>query len=325
MQRTADPAPSMRCPGTGRVAFVRLMERVPAWKRRAYILAMRRAQRQIGSLETEAIRAVLTDLVEAKSRVLAALFATGSEFAAWNLPQVIKAIDVAMDAYVKDAGGTLRRYVEKAWDTGVARPGNAAAALGVDLPAGWQIGIDRRMVELAQGWSADLLQGEADSIVRRVTGYVRQGIAGGLQREELVRAIKPNLTRLFRFGTYRNRAETIVRTEVNRVHNAGHAQALDALQSSNVKVRKMWISSGDDRTRPAHRAMNGVTVDHDKPFPFDAAHVGEDSLPRSQWPQYPLDPSLPPEQSINCRCTIVEVFDVAEEGDTSDIEVEISA
>ena len=68
------------------------------------------------------------------------------------------------------------------------------------------------------------------------------------------------------------------------------------------------MSAGDGRTRPEHAELDGVVVDVDKRFPYPG-------LPSGQWPMYPLDPVLPPEAAINCRCAVVEEFEILDEED----------
>jgi hypothetical protein len=65
---------------------------------------------------------------------------------------------------------------------------------------------------------------------------------------------------------------------------------------------KIWLSSGDDRTRETHAAANGQSVKLEGMFV-----VGEAEL------SYPGDPHGPAEEVINCRCTVVYEPEAARE------------
>jgi hypothetical protein len=59
-------------------------------------------------------------------------------------------------------------------------------------------------------------------------------------------------------------------------------------------TKKQWLAAHDTRTRPTHRAADGLIVGMD-----DAFHVGAADL------EYPGDPSGPAAEVINCRCTLL--------------------
>ena len=91
-------------------------------------------------------------------------------------------------------------------------------------------------------------------------------------------------------STWQVRAERIARTETCGAYNAG---ALDAGFAEGQKV-KIWMSTGDDRTRDDHLWAAGQCVPIEDRF-----NVGGASL------LMPGDSAGPPEQIINCRCNIV--------------------
>lgn len=86
------------------------------------------------------------------------------------------------------------------------------------------------------------------------------------------------------------RSERIARTETTGAYNAGSVDAAH-VERAGVKV---WIATGDDRTRDEHLAAAGQCVAVD-----DAFDVGGVAL------EMPADPSGPPELTVNCRCTLV--------------------
>jgi uncharacterized protein with gpF-like domain len=84
------------------------------------------------------------------------------------------------------------------------------------------------------------------------------------------------------------RVRRILRTESNRAINYGNELAMDKFE---YQVQKKWVSVHDSRTRHAHLAADGQTVDQG-----DSYNVGGEQL------EFPGDPNGRPENTINCRC-----------------------
>ena len=98
------------------------------------------------------------------------------------------------------------------------------------------------------------------------------------------------------------RARTVAVTEVLRAHNVSRQEA--AMQNPSI-TGKTWRHTGEHKNEPRenHVAMDGQTVDIDKPYTL----TGADGT--VYYPMYPVDPALPPEESINCHCISQDVVD----------------
>lgn len=86
------------------------------------------------------------------------------------------------------------------------------------------------------------------------------------------------------------RAAVVARTEVNAAMNAG---AYEQMKTLGLPAIKEWIATDDERTRHTHREVDGEEIDGDAKFT-----VGGHPM------DYPHDPLGPPEETINCRCTL---------------------
>ncbi len=97
-----------------------------------------------------------------------------------------------------------------------------------------------------------------------------------------------------RFQGGYNDAMRVVRTESHRAMTLGHLESFDMAQEAGVKARKRWVATLDEWTRDAHRYLDGEYADDDGLF-----WIGGDSAP---------GPGLfaRPENSINCRCAVIE-------------------
>lgn len=120
---------------------------------------------------------------------------------------------------------------------------------------------------------------------------LRSAILDSLAAGDAVSAIKKAVERIFGYAEgYRN--ERIARTETIGATNYG---AFEAIKQSGLKCKKEWVATLDERTRDRHAEMDGETAELDQPF--------------SNGLMFPGDPDGPPEEIINCRCTIGYIFE----------------
>jgi hypothetical protein len=125
----------------------------------------------------------------------------------------------------------------------------------------------------------------AETTRAQIIAQVERGFAAGLGQEGVARFIADNVASIAR-----TRARVIARTET---HSAANYGAFGAAEETGLTLEKEWISAEDERTREAHAAADGQIVGKDEMF--DIGGFGA---------MYPGDPSLPADQSINCRCAI---------------------
>lgn len=93
-----------------------------------------------------------------------------------------------------------------------------------------------------------------------------------------------------------------VRTAVNGAENAGRMDAMIARGGS-----KRWITMADELVRDSHAELHGMVVPVEEEFPNGL--------------MFPGDPSGPPEEVYNCRCSI-EWVDTGSEADNVPMEEE---
>jgi len=85
------------------------------------------------------------------------------------------------------------------------------------------------------------------------------------------------------------KGKRIAQTEMIRASNYGTLQGVEAL---GIPYDRVWYSGGAG-VRPTHAEANGQVVDSQDPFIIGGWQAF-----------YPGDPTLPPEESINCRCAV---------------------
>lgn len=169
----------------------------------------------------------------------------------------------------------------------------------------------RTFPTIDKGAVAKILRGEvtpftqiAESSIKDLAGLERDltrnlvsGIMQGKSIPNLAKDIRENVVNRDLF-----RATRIARTETNRIQNAGRQDAFDKGEDYGLNIVKRWVSTHDVRTRESHTAAHGQRVPNGKPF-----IIGGQEL------MFPSDQTAAPEESINCRCTMVaEVVTKAE-------------
>lgn len=128
---------------------------------------------------------------------------------------------------------------------------------------------------------------------KRFDGIVRRAIASGtaLSATDIDR-----ITNRYAERSLAHRATVISRTESLNALRAGREEGVTQAieQGAADGVRKRWSTSGDERVRADHAAMDGEDADLDEPY----------QLPDGSQMMYPGDSSLGADagQVINCRC-----------------------
>lgn len=199
------------------------------------------------------------------------------------------------------AAGRLQRYLTDRLDADGRVPGSA---LRGSEWAGLRRELARRMSDL---------NGESVREVSSLMGTVRDLTAGGAPARS--RVPSPSLDRRRDLTWNERHVEAAARSSVGRSPDlAGHAVRGLARMNMNSAVRrartavngaenagrmdgmlgrggyKRWVAVMDERTRASHASINGEVVPVGEPF--------------SNGLMYPGDPSGPPSEVCNCRCSM---------------------
>jgi SPP1 gp7 family putative phage head morphogenesis protein len=120
---------------------------------------------------------------------------------------------------------------------------------------------------------------------------LREALAEGLEAGEGIEGLMRRVDEVVgELETWRG--ERIARTESAAALNGAF---YDGMIAGGVR-RKMWVAALDERTRPSHEAAHGQIREAGEPFEVGGALL-----------HYPGEPMGPPQEVINCRCTLVPV------------------
>jgi hypothetical protein len=250
--------------------------------------------------EENAVAQQLKLLGQMRRAVLSAL-ADATDYGVWHLTAILRAIDAEVDRLSSEAGADIGATMQDVYRIGIAM---VDAATGEGDTAGSFAGISTNLVQAAVELGQEHVLGvwtelgsKLKSTIRRVTfGITDPGQAIG----QVARLIRDPKT----FGSTEARAETIVRTEVNRTFSiSSFTRMQQSARAMGGRLRKGWLSAEDTRVRDAHQEAadkysaesGGIPVN--EPFVVD----GEELM-------YPLDPAGSAGNTINCRCRTIPVI-----------------
>jgi len=124
------------------------------------------------------------------------------------------------------------------------------------------------------------------TVVDDINNIIEGGIRNGLSIPDISKSIRNSASDLSRF-----RSNTIAITEV---HNASMFASVESAKATGLNLVKEWASTEDSRVRPTHQAADGQQRDMNEKFSVGGALMDR-----------PGDPMGPPQETINCRCTLL--------------------
>lgn len=200
---------------------------------------------------------------------------------------IIFDMDAEMRAMRKAAGKHIRgTYYEFAVRmTERLKPG-FAFDLQNPIAAAW---IDAKTIKLVQVANEHTKEAISDA----VREAIEDALSEGFSESETIDQIADRIEEVHEFAV-KHRADRIARTEIISASNAG---STEAMRNAGVE-RKEWLNSRSGDYRETHDEMRGQVVGIHETF----------ISPEGNKLMFPGDPSAPPGEIINCRCTVLPVF-----------------
>lgn len=132
----------------------------------------------------------------------------------------------------------------------------------------------------------------AKEVSKNTLDMLRGELSSGVESGESITQLVDRVAKVF--DDSRNyRTERIARTEVSRGQNFGRHSEMKAIGVE----KRVWMAIFS-HTRDSHAEADGQTVGIDDTFEIGGYEC-----------DYPSDGSLPPEESINCQCSVSPVID----------------
>ena len=222
--------------------------------------------------------------------------AAGEANAAWARA-MLREVESEIGRLTGQMHATLSRHfleTMQAADASVletARAASSTAFLGFG-------GVSPDLIDFASQDSADLVRQITTGLRGQLNRTLRLAATGAVPIEDVARSIGETLTDANRnpgiFGRVATQVERVLRTETGRLYEGATAARVDRVtQDAGLVAEKGWIATRDSRTRDSHWELNGTWIGRDEKF--DVNGWAADG---------PLDPALPAEEAVNCRCTL---------------------
>lgn len=126
----------------------------------------------------------------------------------------------------------------------------------------------------------------------RVNNIVRQGIIQGEGIPEITDRLCSELA-----TSNEAKMRMFARTALGAAQSAGRQKQMEDAAAMGIEVNKRWMAAHDQRTRDAHRDLDGREVPYNQPFPSQLGDI-----------RYPKDPTAKAANVFNCRCTMVTIY-----------------
>ncbi len=253
-----------------------------------------------GTIEDRYVARYLKELASLRVDLLS--LAQGSRWRPADLGKLRDEIDRTMRAAAERMGRTGLDGSQEAWLAG-ERAIDALARAGklqVNLVPGFATTNLTRQAFAA--FTFDRIRAVTEEMRSAIQGVVVSAVLGGASVFDAMTDITHivglrDLAGFREIGTtgVSAKGERILRTEIMGNLNAAGQARLEELGQTVPGLKKVWMATGDDRTRDSHLAAHGQVRKVDEPFVIGD---GEKAM-------QPGDPALSAKERINCRCRSV--------------------
>jgi hypothetical protein len=253
-------------------------------------------QASIGRLEDRAVRRAVQLLNEAKRKINARVL-TEDGWRKSNLRNLQAQVHSIMADFERDYARAFTQINGEVYELAVQSVDDPLAVSGVTLqPAR----LSRNVVEVLQGFSADLIRNVGQQARTNINAAITQAMLGlespfdAQRRISDIIGVRDDARKLTGISA---RAQSTFRTEVGRIQGIATQARQQQVAERVDDIEKRWVATGDNRTRSGHLAAHGQSVPVDGFF-LVARVKGE----RKEELRFPKDPRGSAGNVINCRC-----------------------
>lgn len=264
----------------------------------------RRARLDVLKLRVQIQRGTASEITrllrDALAEIKTLLAAQPSDFQRWSLPQLRREIESTLAEFERGATAAVGDGAGRAWTAGQNFVDKPIEAGGVRIAAVLPE-LDTRQLTAMRAFMTDRIKDISASTANRISGELGLVTIGARSPGDAV----GNVARLM--GSGRDRAITIVRTEVGRAFSVASQERLAQASETLPKLKKQWRRSGKIHSRLHHDSIDGQVREVDEQF------VLGNGVPI----MFPRDPAAPAAETINCGCEslpFVEEWEVKNPG-----------
>jgi len=168
-----------------------------------------------------------------------------------------------------------------------------AADLGFSEVANQAAPKNEQLIEQSLAASYHLMVGIPDEVQQEIQKEINDAVNAGDSPDRIAARVDALLD-ANGSQRWRNRARTIAATEIHRSANSGvQAAGMAISRLESVRLNKKWVTRHDNRVRITHVAADRQVVPLNSLFTVGTSRM-----------LTPGDPTAPPEEVINCRCSM---------------------
>lgn len=311
---------------------------MPPREKQAYTRYLNHLANRYGSLEDKTIRRVQSMLKGLRKDIADEVLQLEG-FEAWRLKRLQDSIDRLINRFEQEASKLVNDSLKGTVELGVTSVTGPMKRLGLmveemekeekaigvppeeivsKIGIGPMVSLTPQQALIAMDYSADLIKGISDPMRAQINKRIRLAILGQKEPIDMMREITQVLGVHARTGIWKKRkdpvkgvaarAETDLRTELQRAYNLSHFSQQKRVQQlaekQGVILLKGWTATADFRTRPSHLKAHMKYGKNPIPVaePFILIPMRGKNKGKKFELMYPGDPNGPPELVINCRC-----------------------
>ena len=245
---------------------------------------------------TEAVRKILEETRRQVVIELAAAPADG--FAAYQLPQVLAAINAHLTTFETAAKKEVGTGLTESWDAGVQMLPRMLGAAEIQLTT---YGISTGLLDQLKNFTWEKIYDVKTDALAKIRGELTMGVLGQRSPHEITQAITAMIENSKQpafesgrsiFQSISERAEVITKTELGRVFSMASQASMEAAVDSLPELKKMWLHAGHPKVaRQTHVKLSGQIKPVNEPFLIGSVIM-----------RYPRDPKGPVSEIIRCGC-----------------------
>lgn len=258
-------------------------------RRRAFEKAQREQIRAGVRLLNDTNAEIKRLITEALRRVRSRLAGQPTDFQQWQLPQIERALESALQSMSGQIQKVATRQARALWTAGINLTDKPLAAAEMSI-TGIVPQISNSQLAAMTGFITDRIKDITIEAVNKINTQLGLTVLGAQTPSQAVTAV----TRILGEET-RRRALTVVVDNLNTIYSIASQERLTAANKV-VPMDKVWRRSGKRHQRINHALADGQRVPADKPFRISDRH-GE--IIRMMFPR---DPKAPLGEKINCGC-----------------------
>lgn len=213
-----------------------------------------------------------------------------------HLQRMLRETETSLREFERKFQRSLLSGVKNAFDGGLELVRAPLISSGLKEVA---LFVDNDLLRFSLQYSAEQIKSITENMLVKTNRILRQGLIGQKTSGQLMIELRKELSTKSAYGV-----ERIVRTEINRALNLSEQRHNKQVAEIIPGLMKYWLHENDVRTRESHIAVGRAT---NPDYGGSPIPVGSKFIVGGHKADGPHDVSLPPEESINCRCVQILV------------------